>query len=108
MSGGSPRSALDGLGARLVAGLVLLAALGGLLAVEWRELFPRQVATTPDPNDPVAVCIAERSRQIETLVQENPSMAGQKRLFLERAEAMCRATAGPGGNGAPPPPLPSN
>lgn len=98
---------LDGLAGRLVAAVVLLAAAGGLLAVHWHDLFPEvQQADAVDPDDPVAVCIAERSAQIETMVAENPAMAGQKPLFLERAEAMCRSTLG--ARGASAPPLPRN
>lgn len=109
-SRGAPAGgALDGLGARLVAGLVLLAAAAGLLALHWRDLFPdERAAQGLDPNDPVVACIAERSRQIETMIAENPAMADRRALFLERAEAMCRSTLGDGGGAPPPPPLPSN
>ncbi|MEX0760590.1 MAG: hypothetical protein WD100_13500 [Tistlia sp.] len=99
---------LDGILARLVAGLVLLAAVGGLLAIHWQDLFPEErPVEAADPDDPAVACIAERSAQIEAMIADNPGMAGQKALFLERAEAMCRATAGGSGSGGPPP-LPSN
>lgn len=104
MSRTSRKAALDGPAARLVAGFILLAAIAALLAIHWHDLFPEEVAQTGDPNDPVALCIAERSLQIEAMVAENPGMADRKPLFLERAEAMCRSTlGGPSG----PPPLPN-
>lgn len=100
------RSALDGIAARLVAGAVLLGVVAGLAAIHWSDLFPPEQASTADPNDPAAACIAERSRQIEKMIAENPDMAGRKQLFLERAEAMCRSTVGEGSSA--PPPLPRN
>lgn len=94
------RGPLDGPAARLVALAVLLAAAGGLLAMHWRDLFPpERTAVAVDPSEPVARCIAERTGQIETMISENPAMAGRRQLFVERAVAMCRATEG--GEGAP-------
>ncbi len=100
MASSRTESRLDGLAARLVAGLVLLAVAGALLAIHWSDLFPGPEVQAVDPADPAAACIAERSAQIETLIAENPDMAGQKELFLERAVAMCRSTQG-GNGGAP-------
>jgi hypothetical protein len=88
--------------ARVMAGGVIAGVIAVLAIQHWDDVFPpeRQAAQL-DPNDPVAVCIAQERAQIETMVEQNPSMAPQKDLFLQRAEARCQATAGGGNAGAP-------
>ena len=107
MSGPSNDSFLDRPAARLLAAGVFCGVIAVLAIQHWDDLFPpegQEVAV--DPIDPVALCFAREREQIEGMVAANPSMAAQKDLFLQRAEARCQATAG-GGSGGPPP-LPSN
>lgn len=91
--GGSPDSPLDRPVARVAAAGVLLLVAAALLAMHWRDLFPAEDAGA---DDPAAACIAQRSAEIEQVLADNPEMAGRRQLFLERAAAVCRATAGPG------------
>jgi len=102
-AGAKSSSALDSPLARLLAGGVLAGVVAILLAIHWGDLFPPEVAAKAAGDDPVALCVAQRSAEIEQMITDNPSMAARRNLFIERVAAMCQATAG-GGNALPPPP----
>jgi hypothetical protein len=97
----SSESFLDRPAARLL-GLGVIACVAAILAVQhWDDVFPPETQQAADPNDPVAKCIAEETRQIEQMVADNPGMEPQKELFVRRAEARCNAMEGEGNSGAP-------
>jgi len=103
MADSSPEvSFLDRPIARFCAvGVALL--MGAALAFMHRDdLFPPERATA-DPNDPVALCFAERAADIDKLLAEGTINDQQAGLFKSRAEALCQAQLG-GGSGPPPPP----
>ena len=62
------------------------------------DLFPPEAAV-PNPNDPVALCFAERAAGIEAMLADGTINESQATLFIYRAEALCQAQFG--GNGAP-------
>ncbi|WP_366555756.1 hypothetical protein [Aquibaculum sediminis] len=95
------RSALDGAAGRIGAAIVLLLVIASLTAIHWEDLFgpdPAEVAA----DDPVARCIAERSADIEAMIEENPSMAGRRETLLARVPPMCEDMLGSGGGNSPP------
>jgi hypothetical protein len=93
-----PRPAsLDRPLARGVAFLVFLGCIGAIVWLERGRLFPPEVAA----DDPVALCIAERSAQIDDLVASGRIQAGQAEVFKSRARDMCANAGAPAG---PPPP----
>ena len=95
-----PTSALDGLPARFAAlGVAVLAALA-LGYIHRDDLFPSGSAEAIAA-DPTALCIAERSADIDRMVADGIVDEARAALFKSRAEAMCQATVG-GGNAAPP------
>ena len=57
------------------------------------DLFPPP-APALDPNDPVALCLAERAPGIEAMRADGTIDDRQAELFLSRAEALCQAQAG--------------
>lgn len=85
-------------------GLAFLVFLGCVAALAWLErdrLFPPKVAA----DDPVAMCIAERTAQIDDLVSQSRIQSGQAELFKSRVREMCAnagAAAGPPAPGQPP------
>ena len=99
------RSALDGRPARAVA-LLVAAAVAALLAyIKWDDFFPPERTASPE-EAAFLQCMAERAAGIEEMVRQQAITAEQESLFRGRAEALCRAQAGPSG---PPPvglPLP--
>lgn len=95
-------------GSRLDRPLARLGALGVFLAVaallgyiHRDDLFPPP-ASAADPNDPVALCLAERLPGIEGMLADGTINETQAEAFKSRAEALCQAQARQGG----PPPLP--
>ncbi|WP_119166451.1 hypothetical protein [Algihabitans albus] len=107
MADSSDDSFLDRPAARLLAAGVFCGVIAVLTIQHWDDLFPPPLEEmTVDSDDPAALCIARERDQIEGMVADNPQMAAQKDLFLQRAEARCQATAG--GGSAAPPPLPTN
>ena len=96
-----PSSALDRPVARLAAlGVAVLAALA-LVYIHRDDLFPPE-AGAADAADPVALCMAERSADIDGMVADGTIDEARAALFKSRAEALCQSTVG-GGNNAPPP-----
>ncbi len=94
-------SFLDRPVARLLAigvALLMAAALGFM---HRDDLFPPEEAAA-DPDDPVALCFAERAKDIDAMLAEGTINAQQAELFKGRAEALCQAQVG-GGSGPPPP-----
>ena len=88
-----PDSPLDRPFARLGA-LGVFFALAALLGYLHRDdLFPPP-APAVDPNDPVALCLAERAPGIEAMRADGTIDERQAALFLTRAEALCQAQAG--------------
>jgi hypothetical protein len=84
----------------LARGLALLVFVGCAGALAWLErawLFPPEVAA----DDPVALCIAERSAQIDDLVADGRIQTGQAELFKSRVRTLCQS-AGAGAPGLPP------
>ncbi len=101
MNAPSPEvSFLDRPIARLCAvGVALL--MGAALAFMHRDdIFPPEAAEEA-ADDPVALCLAERAKDIDAMVAEGTITAAQASLFKSRAEALCQAQLG-GGSGPPP------
>jgi hypothetical protein len=71
--------------ARLLAFLVFLGCAGALAWLERARLFPPEIAA----DDPVALCIAERSAQIDDLAASGRIQAGQADLFKSRVRELC-------------------
>jgi len=88
-----PGSPLDRPLARLGALGVFFAVAGLLGYVHRDDLFPPP-APALDPNDPVALCLAERVPGIEAMLAEGTIDDRQAALFSSRAEALCQAQAG--------------
>ncbi len=90
---------------RAARGLALLIFLGcvGLLAWLHRDdLLPAPPEDRRAADDPVALCLAERSPAIDRMVGDGLIDEARASLFKDRAEALCEAQVG--GIGAPPPP----
>jgi hypothetical protein len=104
MGGAAKDSFIDGWGARLVALGVILAVGAVLLRIHWFDLFPPPQAAV-EPNDPVALCLAARSADIDAMLADGVINEQQAQQFKGRAEALCEAQQG-GGSG--PPPLPGS
>ena len=96
---------LDGKAARAVAFLVFLACAGLLGWIHRDDLWPGEEANVAR-DDPAAACIAERTADIERMVDEGRIEPAQAELFEERARGMCRDQAGGGGSGPTLPGLP--
>ncbi len=96
-------SALDRPGARIAAvGIAAMAALA-LGYIHRDDLFPGEAGSAGATTDPVMLCVAERSADIDGMVAEGIIDEARAALFKSRAEALCQSTVG-GGNNAPPPP----
>jgi len=87
------RSLLDRPVSRLAALGVFFAVVALLGFIHRDDLFPPPAAAV-DPNDPVALCLAERAPGIEAMRSEGTIDERQAELFLARAEALCQAQAG--------------
>ena len=94
---------LDRPAARGVAALVLLLVAASLGWIHSDDLFPPEQAAVP-ADDPVALCVAQRSADIDKMLADGVIQADQATLFKGRAEALCQAQEG---QGAGPPPVPS-
>ncbi len=97
-----PPSALDRPAARWIAVAVALAAAAALAAIHRDDLFPPDRAEAPAAADPFQSCLAGRRADIDKMRADGVIDESQAKLFLGRAEALCRDQAG--GN-APPPPV---
>lgn len=97
---GPTASALDRPAARLAAvGIAVLCAVA-LAYIHRDDLFPPDgVAAAAD--DPVVMCVAERSVEIDRMVSDGVVDETRAALFKSRAEALCQSTVG-GGNSGPP------
>lgn len=85
-------------------GIALLVFLGCILLLAWLhrdDLLPGDPAEQAAPDDPAAPCIAERSADIQRMVDEGLIAPAQAALFRERAIGMCRDQAGGGGSPVP-------
>ena len=81
---------------------MLALVVAALLAMHWEDLFPPEGAAGAG-TDPVAACVAERSAEIEAMIEANPAMAGRREMLLSGIPAMCADLLGEGGSGSPPP-----
>ena len=63
---------------------------------QFDDLFPPP-APAVDPNDPVALCLAERAPGIAAMRADGTIDERQVELFMSRAEALCQAQAGQAG-----------
>jgi hypothetical protein len=90
-------AALDRPIARVVAVGVFLAC-GGLLAFLNRDAF----LPGAEAEDPLAICIAERTGHVEAMLADGTIDERQAGLFRSRAQAMCHAELGEGGPPLPP------
>ncbi len=79
--------------------LLMAAALGWM---HRDDIFPPEAAA-PAPDDPVALCLAQRAADIDRMAEEGTISAAQADLFKSRAEALCQAQVG---QGSGPPSLP--
>jgi hypothetical protein len=93
-------SALDRPIARVVALVVFLAAAGTLAWIHRDDLFPPEPAAVVAADDPVALCLAARARDIDKMRTDGVISDAQATLFKSRAEALCQAQHG-GGSGPP-------
>ena len=101
-AGTGPVSALDRPVARIVAvGVAVVAALA-LVYIHRDNLFPPEPGAADAAKDPVALCVAERSADIDGMVSDGIIDRSRAALFKLRAEAMCQATVGSGNNRPPP------
>jgi hypothetical protein len=83
-----------------VALLVLLACLTGLAWLERERWLPARTATMAE--DPVALCLAARAAEIDSMLADGLIAAQQAAAFKSRTEAMCRTTAAGAAPGLPP------
>lgn len=97
------RSFLDGPYPRLMAAAVFALVVAALLAIHWEDLFPPEQAGIAG-DDPVSACIAERSAEIDAMIEDNPQMSSRRETMLARIAPMCQDMVGEGAGG--PPPLP--
>lgn len=97
-------SALDRPIARVVALAVFLGVAGALAWIHRDDLFPPEPAAIA-ADDPVALCLAARARDIEKMRTDGVISDAQATLFKSRAEALCQAQHG---HGAGPPALQGN
>lgn len=88
-------SFLDGPYARLLAAVVFALVVASLLAMHWEEIFPSDAAMVATDN-PVASCIAQRTAEIDQMIQENPQMSSRRETMLARLAPMCEDMAGKG------------
>ncbi len=95
-------SALDRPPARFAALGIAVAAALALGYIHRDDLFPTGSAEA-NAADPTALCVAERSADIDRMVADGIVDESRAALFKSRAEAMCQSTVG-GGNAAAPPP----
>jgi hypothetical protein len=85
-----PPQFLDRPAARLVALAVFLGCVAALAWLHRTDLFP--AATMQQAaSDPFARCFAERSAEIDGMMDEGLIDQTRAQLFKSRVEAMCRA-----------------
>ncbi len=97
---GRASSRLDRPLARIAALAVFLLMAAALGYLHRDDLFPPEAAV-PDPDDPVALCFADRARGIDAMLADGTIGAEQAALFKTRAEAMCQDQFGAGATPAP-------
>lgn len=88
-------SVLDRPAARLVALGVMVVSLGLLAWIHRDDLFPPEAATLAADN-PLAICLAERTPAIEQMLADGVIDGDKAALFKSRAEALCLAQFGRG------------
>ncbi len=93
-------SALDRPAARGIAVAVALAAAAALATIHRDDLLPPDEAAAPATDDPFQICLSQRRADIDQMRADGVIDANQAKLFLGRAEALCRDQTG--GNAPPP------
>ena len=75
--------------------MVFLLCAASLVYLHRNDIWPtpESVAATAE-NDPAASCIDARFADVDNMVAEGTIETAQAELFRQRAEAMCRDTAG--------------
>jgi hypothetical protein len=96
------RAFLDRPAARGLAALVLVLCGALLIYLHRDDLWPADAPEEKASDDPAAPCIEQRFAEIDAMIADGVVGEGQAALFKRRAEAMCRATEGGDGRGAPP------
>ena len=66
--------------------------------------MPGSSVAAPAADDPAALCLAARAKDIDKMQADGVIDAAQATLFKSRAEALCQAQEGQGG----PPKLPNS
>lgn len=92
MGGGG--SFLDGVGARILAAVICLAAAGGIALYHRDVLLADRVALPRTGNPELDACIAERAGQADALVADGLLEPAEADTFRERAVAFCEQTVG--------------
>jgi hypothetical protein len=98
-----PASFLDTVAARVIALVIFLVCVGALVWLNresWLGIGPEMSAA----DQALARCIAERSGDVDRMLEEGMIGEDQAELFRSRAEAMCVAMAGGGTEPGQPPP----
>jgi hypothetical protein len=90
-----------------VALLVFFGCAGLIGWIHRDDLLPGDTEATADADDPAAACIAERTEDVERMIDEGLIDRAQADLFKERAVGMCRDQAGGEGSGPGLPGLPA-
>jgi hypothetical protein len=98
-----PASFLDTIAARIIALVIFLVCVGALVGLN-REAWLGIGPETSAAEQALARCIAERSGDVDRMLEEGMIGEDQAELFRSRAEAMCVAMAGDAGTGPGQPP----
>ena len=98
-----PASFLDTVAARILALVIFLVCVGALVWLNreaWLGIAPEMSAA----EQALAQCMAERSGDVDRMLEEGVIGEDQAELFRSRAEAMCVTMAGGAGaaQGQPP------
>ncbi len=93
-------SVLDGRGARIIAGLIVIACAGFLLFVNWHTFFPPPVKNADDDanlNPEFVACRNERLATVEKMKQDGVITDAQFKQFSTRSVETCAGQFPPGG-----------
>lgn len=82
---------LDGVGARVVAAVIGLAAVGSLAYIHRDDLRPVPKVEAVAEADPVQQCMVKRAADIDGMAKEGTINQSQAELFKSRALALCQA-----------------
>ena len=93
------KSFVDGVGARLLAGLIVLGCAGLLLFLNWHVLYPPPAKQVDDakPNPEFVACRDARVGTVNKMKADGVINDQQFAQFTERAVATCAGRFPPGG-----------